>query len=109
MEPCTFQPKLEKQNKNHPEKIFFIPRKWDFLTLILKSFLYFLKRRLFLYFGNGNLQKFLTFCQKKNFLIFRETETPRKFFIFQETKLSSIFGNGNPKKLLKLQKVTFRA
>ena len=41
----------------------------------IKSFLYFLKRRLFLYFGKWN------------------------FFIFQETELFYILGNGNPKNI----------
>ena len=31
----------------------------------------------------------------------------KKFLIFQETKLSYISGNGNPKKLLLFQEVTF--
>ena len=29
-------------------------------------------------------KKFLIFSQNKAFLIFRETETPKKFFMFQE-------------------------
>ena len=36
-------------------------------------------------------------------------ETSKKFLVFQETELSYILGNGNPKKLLLFQKVTFRA
>ena len=48
----------------------------------------------------------LIFPQKKAFLIFRETEIPRKFLIFQETELSYISGNRNPKKF---QEVTFPA
>ena len=58
---------------------------------------------------SSSINKFLIFSQKKAFLIFRETETPKKFFIFQETELAYISGNGNPKKLLIFQKVTFRA
>ena len=34
-----------------------------------------------------NIKKFLIFSQKKAFLIFWDTETPKKFFIFQETEL----------------------
>ena len=55
-----------------------------------------------------NIKKFLTFSQKKAFLIFEETETPKKFPIFQKTELSYISGNGNSKKLLIFQERTFR-
>ena len=58
---------------------------------------------------SSNVKIFLTFSQKKAFLIFRETETPEKIFIFQETELSYISENRNPKKLLISQEVTFRA
>ena len=34
--------------------------------------------------SSSNIRKFLIFSQKKAFLIFWETETPQKFFIFQE-------------------------
>ena len=37
-----------------------------------------------------------------------ETQTPKKFLIFQETELSYISGNGNSKRLLISQEVTFR-
>ena len=79
------------------------------MAILLRNFLYFLKRKLFLYFG------------KWNFLIFQKTETPKKFLIFQETelfhksengnpeKISYISGNGNPEKLLIFQEVTFWA
>ena len=59
MEPFTFQPQLEKIKKLYPEKDSLYFRKWNFLALILKKFrkrkhrkkiLYFLKRKLFLYF-----------------------------------------------------------
>ena len=46
-------------------------------------------------------QKIISFCQ--------ETKTLRCFFIFLEMKLSYISGNGNPRKLLMFQEVTFRA
>ena len=79
------------------------------MAILLRNFLYFLKRKVFLYFG------------KWNFLIFQKTETPKKFLIFQETelfhksengnpeKISYISGNGNPEKLLIFQEVTFWA
>ena len=41
----------------------------------------------------SNIKKFLIFSQKKAFLVFRETESPKKLFIFHETKLSYISGN----------------
>ena len=64
--------------------------------------------------GNGtfidyfiDIREILTFSKKKVFLIFRKTETPKKFLIFQETELSYISGNRNFKKLLKFQEATF--
>ena len=42
--------------------------------------------------------KFLIFSQKKAFLVFRETKTPKFFFIYQEKELSCISGNRNPEK-----------
>ena len=96
-----------KNKKIHPEKISY--------TLILKKFLHFLKRNLFLYFREwkprknfssenkidptrenfcySNIKKFLILSQKKSLYIFQEKETPKKFFIFQETELSYISGN----------------
>ena len=43
--------------------------------------------------SSSNIKKFLTFSQKKAFLIFRETETPKKFLTFQEKEFSYISGN----------------
>ena len=59
--------------------------------------------------SGSNIKKFLIFSQKKACLIFLETATPKKFFIFQEKDFSYISGNGNPKKPLILQEITFRA
>ena len=50
----TFQPKLKKRKKIHPAKYSLYFRKWNFLTLRLKNFLYLLKRKLFLYFRKWN-------------------------------------------------------
>ena len=68
----TFQPNLEKWKK--------LPRQ-KFLILQEKK-----PRKNFLYF------------QKKAFLIFRETETPKKVLMFQETetKLTYIWGSNVP-------------
>ena len=43
--------------------------------------------------SSSNIKKFLIFSQKKAFLIFRITETQKKFLMFQETELSYILGN----------------
>ena len=37
--------------------------------------------------SSSSIKKSLTFSKKKAFLMFRETETPKKFLIFQETEL----------------------
>ena len=59
--------------------------------------------------SNFNIKKVLIFSQKKAFLIFRETEKPTNFLMFQETESFHISGNGNPRKLLIFQEVTFQA
>ena len=43
--------------------------------------------------SGSNIKKFVIFSQKKAFL-----RNPEKFLIFQETELSYISGNENPKK-----------
>ena len=53
---------------------------------------------------NPNIKKLLIFSY-----ISRNRNHDKKFFIFQETELSHISGKRNPKKLLILQEVTFRA
>ena len=52
--------------------------------------------------SSSNIKKFL---QKKAFLIFLETETPTKLFIFQEIELSYILQNGNPQKPFLFQEI----
>ena len=52
-------------------------------TGTLKVFIIFQEMKL----ANFNIGKFLTFSQKKAFVVFRETETPKKFFMFQETEV----------------------
>ena len=67
----------------------------------------------------SNNKKNILFFQKNRFLTFRKKETPKekktdrkkkpeKFLMFQKTELSYISRNGNPKKLLLFQEVTFR-
>ena len=43
--------------------------------------------------SSPNIKKFLVLSQKKPFLIFRQTGTPKKVLIFQEIELSYISGN----------------
>ena len=58
--------------------------------------------------SSSNIKKYLTFSQKNAFPIFQGTETPKKFFIFQEMKVSYISGGTykarKPKFLIFLQK-----
>ena len=51
--------------------------------------------------SNSSIKEFLTFSQKKAFLLIREmeTKTPKKFLMFQETETL--------RKLLIFQEVTF--
>ena len=63
--------------------------------------------------SSSNIKKFLIFSRNKAFLIFREQKSRKNSLYFKrkykETELSYISGIRNPKKLLTLQKVTFRA
>ena len=52
-------------------------------TETLKVFIMFQEMKL----SNFNIEKFLIFSQKKAFVVFRETETPQKLFIFRETEV----------------------
>ena len=99
-------PSSKKQKNIHPEKNSFYFRRWNFLTLRLKKFLYIRKwnptlfgqssknkknpsRENFLYFKQRKPRKnFLYSLTRKLFwyLIFPETETSKKFFIFQENR-----------------------
>ena len=81
------------KKKSNPVKVSYISGKWNFLTLVLKNVLHFLKRKLFLYFRKQNLKKLLIFSKEKAFLIFQKTETRKKsslsfrkrnYLIFQE-------------------------
>ena len=93
-----------KNKKIHPEKIFYTPGKWNFLTLILKDFLYFLKKNLFLYFKKWKTPKEIPYTfSKESFSYISESGNPKKdflyfrkqnFLIFQET--SYISGSNFP-------------
>ena len=70
--------KTQKDKENHSPKNSLYIRKCNFLTLRLKNLLYFLKRKLFLYFFKKSplhfpayapkfsLKRFLTFFSKKS-------------------------------------------
>ena len=38
--------------------------------------------------SDSNIKRFIIFSQNNAFRIFKKTETPKKFFIFQEKELS---------------------
>ena len=76
-------------------------RKCNFLTLILRNFLYFLKRKLFLYLGKGNPEKTSYNFSKEGFSYISGKGNSEKN--------PYISGNGNSKKLLIFQEVTSRA
>ena len=59
IEPCTFQPKLQKIKKIHPEKICFTSR-------------------------NGNCEKKFHVFSKENFSYIQETETLKNFLYFRK-------------------------
>ena len=68
MEPCIFQPKLEKQNKNPPlEKLLIFQE-----TETPKKLLIFSQKKLFLYFEKREPRKNFLCFRKRNFLILQE-------------------------------------
>ena len=78
------------QNKKiHPEKNSLCFQKWNFLSLILKKFFYFLKGKLFLYFWKWNNALFSPRSKNKknpppqeNFLYFRKQTGNKILFQF---------------------------
>ena len=94
--PSTlFSSKFEKKVASKKSSNIF--RKWNFLALILRNFLYFLKRKLsyisgngtFLYFRKRKFQTKLLYFRKRNSFIFLETDTPAPLFpnfIFQKNR-----------------------
>ena len=105
---CTFQSKLEKNKKIHPEKncLYF----WKFLALILENFLNFL-----IFQETGTLKKLLIFREiklfsppRENFLYFRKQKPDKFSYIFWKESFSYISGNGNlGKSLLYSRKQNF--
>ena len=112
---CTSQSEPKKPKKIQPGKISLYFRKWNFLALILKKFLYFLKRQLVLYFlkksfsyisGNGSTQ-FSVQAQKIKEIHLRKISytlgngNPEKIsYIFAKENFSDISWNRNPQKIL---------
>ena len=96
----TAQPKLEKTKQIHLEKksLYFVKR--NFLTLKLKSFLYFLKRKLFLYFRKWNpalsgLSRQI-FSPKEFLIFFPKRSCSEKFsYIFSKKPPALIFRKRN--------------
>ena len=94
--PSTlFSSKFEKKVASKKSSNIF--RKWNFLALILRNFLYFLKRKLsyisgngtFLYFRKRKFQTKLLYFRKRNSFIFLETDIPPppplpKFYISEK-------------------------
>ena len=123
MEPFTFQPHLEKIKKIYPEKDSLYFRKWNFLALILKKFrkrkprkffLYFLKRKLFLYFWKWKPWKNPPYISgSETFLYFRKHKLLKSYIFVNGTfragkikkahseKMPYISGNRTFKKLKK--------
>ena len=79
---------LKKSTLPHPpppsKKNSYTPGKWNFLILTLKNFLYFLKRKVFLYFGKPKRPKKSLCFRKSIFFTFQETETLRNFLYFRK-------------------------
>ena len=100
------------KNKKSSYNFLYLKKKSHFLALILRNFLYFLKRKLFLYFGKWKPLK--TFQETKLFNFFESSYISggnfpssknekksflKKLLIFVEIEISS-------PKLKKLQEVT---
>ena len=75
---------------------------------IKKKFLYFL---IFLEIKlySPNIQKVLTFSQRKAFLVFRKRENPQNSLYFRKRRFLIFWKMETPKKLFIFQKVTFWA
>ena len=112
-----------KNKKTHPGKRSLYFRKWNFLTLRLNNFLYFLKRKPFLYFLKWDAAFFSTCSKihtekvelsnsnifsKESFSYISGNKNPQKFFVFHKAELSYISGNRNPKKLIIFKERTSR-
>ena len=97
-------------NRNLPqENSSYISGKWNFLTLILKTFVYFLKRKLFIYFRKQKHRKhFFYFHKTKRFFSFRKRK-PRNnsLYLTKLIELSNISRNRNFKKVCIFWEINF--
>ena len=84
-----FPVQTQKTKKNQPEKKFLYFQKWNFLALILKKFLYSLKRKLFQYFLK---RKLFLYFRKWNPAIFNPSSENKKI---HPEKMSYTLGNRN--------------
>ena len=104
LSPCS-----KKQKRIRSKEISYLPWKWNLLDLILKNFLYFLKRKFLLYFKKQKPKKYCLYFRKQNSynsvnrnskkpFIFSEVTfraqnikkaTLKKLLIFREMELSS--------------------
>ena len=96
---ALFSPSSENK-KNPPflhllDQISDTPEKWNFLTLILKNFLHFLKRKLFLCFEKRKPRKSSLYFREWIFLLFWETETLKKSLYFRR-KLPNLKNGTKP-------------
>ena len=89
MPSALLSPSSKKIKKNTPKK-FLIFQGMELSGSWIKKFVMFQEMKL------CSSKRFFIFSQKKAFLIFQETETPKKFFIFLETELSYISGSNLP-------------
>ena len=104
---CSFHPN-SKNKKIHMEKISCIPRKWNFLAVISKKLLYFLKRKLFFYFRKWKpWENSLYFLKKKVVLIFRKTETLKNYLYFRKPNFLIFQEKPQKPKFIKFLQKTF--
>ena len=103
---ALFSPSSKNKKKSIPKKKFLYFRKWNFLALILTKFLYFRKRRLFLYVQKWNPALFSPglknkkIYSEKNFLYFRKPfgASEKNSYVFLKRKLFLYFRKRKPRR-----------
>ena len=108
-----FLAQVQTNKKIHNPKNSSYFGKWNFITLILKNLLYFVKRKLFLHFLN---RKFFSYFLKwkpalftpssknkrnpprENFLYFRKQKSQKEFLYFLKRKFFLLFGKRKSQK-----------
>ena len=112
---ALFSPSSKNKKKSIPKKKFLYFRKWNFLALILTKFLYFRKRRLFLYVQKWNPALFSpdlknkNIYSEKNFLYFRKLlgASEKNSYVFLQRKLFLYFRKRKPRRKSFKYKKTF--